>query len=169
MSPPYSGLASTISPLLMGGRAYACTPRSSWLMAMSSRLSTISSISGISLRTSCPSSSGAESMHHSEKCALYSFTVHPPPIWPTYPSPLRPTTIISGSFHAPWPAIGPISMAFLATVTIDSQLSLISPDSRHMLAPAVFIHSVTVLRPRQPDKMMSLPLSRSACPILRNR
>ena len=128
------------------------------------------------MRTSCPISRGAASIHQSEKCALYSLSVQPlqtsssfiQPTPEAQPSPSRPMTIMSGSFQPPGPEKGATVIAFFATLTIELHWSVMSPESRHMLAPVLRIHSVTLVRPRQPEKRISRPLSRSACPIRRN-
>ena len=145
-------------------------------MAINSAFCRIAASSGRVLRTSCPISRGAASIHQSEKCALYSLSVQPlqtsssfiQPTPEAQPSPSRPMTIMSGSFQPPGPEKGATVIAFFATLTIELHWSVMSPESRHMPAPVLRIHSVTLVRPRQPEKRISLPLSRSACPIRRN-
>src|SRR6266545_3775921 len=119
-SPPASGLANTHRPSWLDSTR-PWMPSRSWSTAMTSRLSRMSYVAGVTLRRSAPISNGAAMMAQRLKCDRYSVSVIPP----------LPTSSMSGSFQWPRPANSASAALRFMMVSIELKLSLMSPVVRH--------------------------------------
>ena len=114
------------------------------------------------LRRSPPIISGAESMHHSANCTLYSLSVHLLPM-PTLPLPYMPTVSISMSLKQKLPLSQKLGSCDLTISVKDTKLSMISPVERYMCAPMERIQCQGSSRPQlQAENRISRPVALSA-------